>query len=81
MVSVSGNADYEWISKHYSDLQGKYPNMYIVVKDGKVLSADHEYGKARDLAIKSARDFVVAYILSGEPFVLPPILRHRSHEV
>jgi hypothetical protein len=78
---MSHGADYEWISEHYGELQGKYPNMYIAVKDGKVLSADHEYGRTKDLASKSSSGFVVAYILSGEPFVLTPLIQHSPDKV
>lgn len=78
---MSHGTDYEWISRHYCELQEKYPNMYVAVRDGKVLSADRECGKARDLASKPSSDFVVAYILSGEPFVLTPLIRYSPDKV
>ncbi|MBI4257718.1 MAG: hypothetical protein HY619_02070 [Thaumarchaeota archaeon] len=78
---MSRSTDFEWISKHYSELQEKYPNMYVAVKDGEVLAADREYGKARDLASKSSSNFVTAYILSGEPFVLAPLIQHSPNKV
>jgi len=62
--------DYEWINKNYSMLQVKYPNMYVAVKDGKVISANKEFGKTYDEARKKSEEFVTDYILSGEPFVL-----------
>ena len=62
--------DYEWINSNYSILQAKYPNMYVAVKDGKVISADKEFGKAYEEAKKKVgEDFITDYILSGEPFV------------
>lgn len=67
---MSGVKDFEWINKHYPELQKKYPNMYIAVKDGRVLAADKEYGKMYDEAVKKAEDFITDYIFSGEPFVL-----------
>jgi hypothetical protein len=74
---MSRGKDFEWISKHYGELQEKYPNMYIAVKDGKVLAADREYGKAREMASKKSSYFATAYVLSGEPFVLTPLIQNR----
>jgi hypothetical protein len=65
--------DYEWINKNYSTLQAKYANMYIAVKDGKVISASKEFGKTYKEASKKVKDFVTDYILSGEPVVLTNI--------
>jgi len=65
--------DYEWINKNYAMLQAKYPNMYVAVKDGKVVSANKEFGKAYEEASKKVKDFVTDYILSGEPVVLANI--------
>ncbi len=59
--------DYEWINKNYSMLQAKYSNMYVAVKDGKVVSANKEFGKASEEASKKVKDFVTDYILSCEP--------------
>lgn len=68
---MSENKDYEWINRNYSSLQAKYPNMYVAVKDGKIISANKEFGKVYEEAKKKAgEDFVTDYILSGEPFVL-----------
>ncbi|MBI2183747.1 MAG: hypothetical protein HYU39_02180 [Thaumarchaeota archaeon] len=78
---MSRSADFEWVSKHYSELQEKYPKMYVAVKDGKVIAADREYGKARDTASKSTSGFVTGYILSGEPFVLTPLIQHSPNKV
>jgi hypothetical protein len=63
--------DFEWINKNYPMLQKRYPNMYVAVKDGKVISSNKEFGKAYEEAKKKVgEDFVTDYILSGEPFVL-----------
>jgi len=55
--------DYEWINKNYSMLQAKYPNMYVAVKDGKVVSANKEFGKTYDEARKKSEEFVTDYIM------------------
>ncbi len=66
--------DFEWINKNYPMLQAKYPKMYVAVKDGKVVSANKEFGKAYEEAKKKAgEDFVTDYILSGEPVVFTNI--------
>jgi len=78
---MSHGKDFEWISEHYGELQEKYPNMYVAVKGGKVVSADREYGRARDMAAKKSADFVTAYILSGEPFVLTPLIQDSRNKV
>jgi hypothetical protein len=63
--------DYEWINKNYPMLQAKYPNMYVAIKDGKVISANKEFGKTYEEAKnKVGEDFITDYILSGEPVVL-----------
>ena len=61
---MSHGADFEWITKHYGELQVKYPNMYVAVKDGKVVSAHREYGRSRDMASRTSSNFVTAYIYS-----------------
>jgi hypothetical protein len=63
--------DFEWLNTHYSELQKAYPNMYIAVRDGKVIAYGKEFGKVYDEAKgKVGGDFTIDYILSGEPFVL-----------
>jgi len=63
--------DFEWIDQHYSELMTKYPNMYIAVREGRILAAHKEFGKVYDEATKKAgKDFVTEYIFSGEPIVL-----------
>jgi len=63
--------DFEWLNSHYSELQKSYPNMYVAVRDGKVIAYGREFGKVYDKAKeKVGEDFTIDYILSGEPFVL-----------
>jgi hypothetical protein len=63
--------DFEWINKNYPMLQEKFPNMYMAVKDGKVITSNKEFGKVYEEARKKVgEDFVTDYILSGEPFLL-----------
>ena len=63
--------DLEWLNAHYSELQKAYPNMYVAVKDGKVVAYGREFRKVYDEAReKVGEGFIVGYILSGEPFVL-----------
>ncbi|MEM1544918.1 MAG: DUF5678 domain-containing protein [Candidatus Methanomethylicia archaeon] len=63
--------DFEWLNSHYSELQEKYPGMYVAVKDCKVIAYGKEFGKVYDEAKeKVGKDFIIDYILSGEPFVL-----------
>ena len=63
--------DFEWLNAHYSELQKAYPNMYVAVKDGKVVAYGKDFGKVYDEAKeKVGEGFIVGYILSGEPFIL-----------
>ena len=63
--------DFEWLNAHYSELQKAYPNMYVAVKEGKVVAYGKDFGKVYDEAKeKVGEDFMIDYILSGEPFVL-----------
>ncbi|MEM1538726.1 MAG: DUF5678 domain-containing protein [Candidatus Nezhaarchaeales archaeon] len=63
--------DFEWLNAHYSELQEKYPGMYVAVKDGRVVAYGKEFGKVYDEAMeKTGGEFMIDYILSGEPFVL-----------
>lgn len=56
--------DFEWLNSHYSELQKAYPN-------GKVVAYGKEFGGVYDEAKeKVGDDFMIDYILSGEPFVL-----------
>lgn len=72
---MSDVKDLDWISLHYAELQRKYPNMYVAVKDGKVLVAHREFDRVYDEALKKVgKGFVTGYVLSGEPFVLEAYL-------
>ncbi len=63
--------DFEWLNTHYSELQKRYPRMYVAVKDGKVIAYGREFGKVHDEAKKKVgKGFIMGYILSGEPFAL-----------
>lgn len=68
---MSTTQDYKWITQRYPELQRKYPNRYVAVKNRKVVASGCEFGKVYDAAIRKVKkDFVTGYILSGEPFVL-----------
>jgi hypothetical protein len=72
--------DFEWLNLHYSELQKTYPNMYIAVKDGKVVAYGKDFGKVYDEAReKVGEGFMIDYILSGEPFVLKVKLRDNRN--
>lgn len=45
MKPLSTTQDYSWLAKRYSKLQGKYPNEYVAVKNGKVVAHGHELTK------------------------------------
>jgi len=63
--------DFEWLNTHYSELQKAYPNIYVAVKDAKVVAYGKDFGKVHDEAReKVGEDFMIDYILSGETFVL-----------
>ena len=59
--------DLKWIGEHYSDLQRKYPDMYIAVRGGKVLAAGKKFGEVYDKAKKlvGEKDFAIDYMLTG----------------
>lgn len=63
--------DFEWLNSNYPKLQEKYPSMYVAIKNGKVIAYGKEFGKVYDEAKrKVGEEFLIGYILSGEPFVL-----------
>lgn len=73
---MTESKDFAWINRNYPELQAKYANMYVAVKDGKVVSANKDFGKVYQEAKKKVGEhFVTDYIMSGEPFVLS-YLRH-----
>jgi hypothetical protein len=59
--------DLKWIGDHYSELQRKYPDMYIAVKDCKVIAMGKRFGEVYDKAKKLAgeENFVIDYMLTG----------------
>jgi hypothetical protein len=74
--------DFEWLNSHYSELQKTYPNMYVAVRDGKVVAYGKELGKVYDEARDGAdEEFMIDYILSGEPFVLNVELQDNGNEL
>ena len=74
--------DFNWITKRYSELQGKYPNQFVAVKNGKVVAHGRDLKRVYYKAKREARkDFVTEYILSGEPFVLEAIVQNLPDRV
>jgi len=74
--------DFEWLNSHYSELQKAYPNMYVAVKDGKVVAYGKEFGKVYDEAKgRVGEEFMIDYILSGEPFVLKVKLQDNGNKL
>jgi len=58
--------DLKWIGEHYSELQRKYPDMYIAVKDGKVIAVGRKFGEVYNKAKKLAgeKNFAIDYMLT-----------------
>lgn len=67
---MSDSSDFQWINDNYASLQTMYPNTYVAVKDGKVISANKEFGKTYQEAKKKTDSFATDFIISGEPFVI-----------
>jgi hypothetical protein len=67
---MNQSADFQWINRNYASLQAKYPNMYVAVKNGQVISANRDFGKTYNEAKKKTDDFATDFIMSGEPVVL-----------
>ena len=56
--------DFEWLNSHYSEFQKNYPNMYVAVKDGKVVAYGKEFGKVYEEARERVnKEFMIDYIL------------------
>ncbi len=82
MKPLSTTQDYNWLTKRYSELQGKYPNQYVAVKNGKVVAHGHELTKVYYNAKRKVRkNFVTEYILASEPFVLKALLQNLPYRV
>ncbi len=74
--------DFKWIGDKYSEFQRRYPDQYVAIKDGKVISHGKDirrvYATARR---KVGKSFVTEYILSGQPFILNVVLQRLSASV
>ncbi len=74
--------DFDWITKHYPELQRKYPKEYVAVKNGRVVVHGRDLKRVYDKARREVKkDFVTGYILSGEPFVLNSVIQSLSNRV
>ena len=52
--------DMDWVSKHYSDLVKKYPDKWIAVVNGKVVSSGQDLGKVLEEAkMKTGKEHIV----------------------
>ncbi len=71
--------DFNWIGERYPQLQRKYPDQYIAIKDGRVVSHGRDIKRVYETAKrKVGKGFVTEYILSGQPFVLDIMIRCLS---
>ncbi len=71
--------DFNWIGERYPQLQRKYPDQYVAIKDGRVVSHGRDIKRVYETAKrKVGKGFVTEYILSGQPFVLDIIIRCLS---
>ena len=74
--------DFNWIGERYPQLQRKYPDQYVAIKDGRVVSHGRDIKRVYETAKrKVGKGFVTEYILSGQPFVLDIIIRCLSARV
>ncbi len=62
---MSTTQHYKWITRRYPELQRKYPNRYVAVKDRKVVASGREFGEVYDAAIRKSEEG----------------LRHRVHSL
>ena len=71
--------DFNWIGERYPQLQRKYPDQYVAIKDGRVVSHGRDIKRVYETAKrKVGKGFVTEYILSGQPFVLDIMIRCLS---
>ena len=71
--------DFNWIGERYPQLQRKYPDQYIAIKDGRVVSHGRDVKRVYETAERKVdKGFVTEYILSGQPFVLDIMIRCLS---
>lgn len=79
-MSATQLDDLKWIRGRYSELHKKYSDMYIAVKDGKVIAAGKKFGEVYDKAKKIVGDesFAIDYMLTGGVLVQAylQVLRH-----
>ena len=66
-MSAAQLEDIKWIRSHHSELQKKYSDMYVAVKDGKIIAVGRRFCEVYDKAKKVARDenFAIDYMLTG----------------
>ncbi len=68
--------DFKWIGERYPELQRKYPNQYVAIKNGRVVAHGRDIKRVYNSAKRKVKKgFVTEYILSGQPFVLDLILQ------
>ncbi len=68
--------DFKWIGEKYSELQRKYPDQYVAIKNGKVVAHGRDVKRVYNSAKRKVKKgFVTEYILSGQPYVLDLILQ------
>ncbi len=71
--------DFNWIGERYPQLQRKYPDQYVAIKDGRVVSHGRDVKRVYETAERKVdKGFVTEYILSGQPFVLDIMIRCLS---
>jgi len=62
--------DMKWIRGHASDLQNKYPDMYVAIYKGKVIAANKDLNKVYEKVRKYGEQVIIKYVFSGDFFVL-----------
>ncbi len=67
--------DFKWIGERYSELQRKYPNQYIAIKNGRVVAHGRDIKRVYNSAKRKVKKGFVTEYLSGQPFVLDLILQ------
>lgn len=63
-------SDVKWIRDHHSELQKKYPDMYVAIYEGEVVAADKEFGKVYEKVVRLGVDAIIKYVFSGDLIVL-----------
>lgn len=59
--------NWHWIEEHINELIDQHPNQWVAVHGGRVLAADHERGRAAEIARRAAEaeDIVVHFVDDG----------------